>query len=49
MQQTDVGDANVDETPKHPVTETGPTVLEEVIDRATGVDDQFRFGDGVHC
>lgn len=39
LQQTDVGDANVDETPKRPVTdirkESGPAVLEEVIDRAT--------------
>ena len=39
LQQTDVGDANVDDTPKRPVTDTGeesgPTVLEEVIDRAT--------------
>ena len=39
LQQTDVGDATVDETPKRTVTdvgeERGPTVLEEVIERAT--------------
>ena len=39
LQQTDVGDANVNEAPKRTATETGvekgPTVLEEVIDRAT--------------
>ena len=39
LQQTDVADADVDGTPKRPVTEAGgergPTVLEEAIDRAT--------------